>query len=136
MTLDMAKGKRIGTRRAARRRSLPDRTSLLLCLGLTLCVVAWGYQVFAAIDFGTSARGGETAAWGFLALACAGAAVCLFVGLMIGARLVRRLGVTAPDAPAPAGGDLPPETATEDAPPAAPTYTPPPGPYRGKRIAR
>lgn len=154
MALDMGKRKRTGSRRASHTRSLPDRTSLLLCVGLTLCVVAWGYQVFAAIDFGITARGGESAAWGFLALACAGAAVCLFIGLLLGARLLRRLGITAVEAAPPS--DAPPAVAYttpassgqnngldssqdsaqargEDTPP---TYTPPPGPYRGKRVAR
>ena len=40
---------------------------LPLALGVTLCVVAWGYLVYAAIDFGASARGGDTRAWWFLA---------------------------------------------------------------------
>lgn len=133
----MAKGKRIGSRRAARKRSLPSRSSLLLCLAITVCVVAWGYLVKAAIDFGTTARDGESTAWAFLALACVGAAACLFVGLLLGARLLRSAGIiTAP----------PPPTEVSDTPtsgPAAPapggeppTYTPPPGPYRGKRVAR
>ncbi len=91
-------------------------------------MVAWGYLVRAAIDFGTSAREGESPAWLFLALACVGAAACLFVGLILGSRLLRRLGITAP----------PPPPATVDVP-AAPTAegldgTSPPT-YRGRRIA-
>ncbi len=87
---------------------------LPLALGVTLCVVAWGYLVYAAIDFGASARGGETRAWWFLAMASLGAVVCLFVGLLLVARLMRLVGVTK----------------TEDAEP------PPPRPIGGKRAAR
>jgi len=89
-----------GARRAARpQRSFPTRTVLLLALAVTLCVVAWGYLVNAAIDFGTAARGGEGAAWWFLALACLGAAACLFAGLMLGSRLASALGLAAPREP-------------------------------------
>src|SRR5689334_3866312 len=35
---------------------------LLLALGITAAVVAWGYLVFLAIDLGKSARNGEDAA--------------------------------------------------------------------------
>ena len=87
---------------------------LALALGVTLCVVAWGYLVYAAIDFGATARGGETRAWWFLAMASLGAVVCLFVGLLLVARLMRLVGVTK----------------TEDAEP------PPPRPIGGKRAAR
>ena len=87
---------------------------LPLALGVTLCVVAWGYLVYAAIDFGATARGGETRAWWFLAMASLGAVVCLFVGLLLVARLMRLVGVTK----------------TEDAEP------PPPRPIGGKRAAR
>jgi hypothetical protein len=83
-------------------------------LGVTLCVVAWGYLVYAAIDFGASARGGEPRAWLFLGLASLGAVACLFVGLMLVARLLRMLGVTR-------GSDQPPA---------------PPRPVGGKRAAR
>lgn len=76
---------------------------MLLSLGITAAVVAWGYLVYLAIDFGTSARDGETQAWGYLALATIGAIACLFFGLMLGARLVTRLrrgsGPTAPVPP-------------------------------------
>ena len=82
---------------------------LPLALGVTLCVVAWGYLVYAAIDFGATARGGETRAWWFLAMASLGAVVCLFVGLLLVARLMRLVGVTRtedaePPAPRPIGG--------------------------------
>lgn len=61
---------------------------------MTLAVVAWGYLVYAAIDFGGTARTGDRRAWGFLALASAGAVACLFVGLMLVSRLLQRLGIT------------------------------------------
>lgn len=82
---------------------------------MTLCIVAWGYLVYAAIDFGTAARGGsDSSAWLFMGLACLGAIACLFAGLLLMARLMRALGVTSP-------------------PPAADA---PPRPVGGKRAAR
>ncbi len=61
-----------------------------------LAIVAWGYLVYLAIDFGTSARGGESRAWWFLGLSSLGAVLCLFLGLVLVARLLRALGITAP----------------------------------------
>ena len=79
---------------------------LLLALGITAAVVAWGYLVYLAIDFGTNARDGDGTAWCFLALATVGAIACLFVAMMFGTRLVTRLralsGPTSP--PRPPGG--------------------------------
>ena len=93
-----------------------SRTKLLLhALGVTLCVVAWGYLVYAAIDFGSSARGGDDQAWLFLGLASLGAVACLFIGLMLVARQLRMLGV---------------QRGADDEPP------PPPRPVGGKRAAR
>jgi hypothetical protein len=64
-------------------------------------VVAWGYLVYLAIDFGTSARSGQSGSWALLALASIGAVACLFPGLLLIARLLRALGITSPpDAPA------------------------------------
>jgi hypothetical protein len=79
---------------------------LLLALGITAAVVAWGYLVFLAIDLGRSARNGESAAWSFLGLATIGAIACLFVAMMLGIRLVARLRAGAPPAapPRPPGG--------------------------------
>jgi len=78
---------------------------LLLALGITAAVVAWGYLVYVAIDFGNSARNGRTAAWWFLAVATIGAIACLFVALMLGMRLVARIRAgSAPHAPHPPGG--------------------------------
>ena len=78
-----------------------------LALGVTLSVVAWGYLVYAAIDFGAGARSGEDGSWWLLGLASVGAVACLFVGLLLVARLLRMLGVLkseTPKPPRPAGG--------------------------------
>lgn len=99
-------GKRAGSRRGPRRAKRFQPILLLLALGITACVIAWGYLVYAAIDFGSTARGGDPTAWWFLALASVGAVACLFVGLMLVARLTRRLGITrAPERPGPADPD-------------------------------
>lgn len=84
---------------------------------VTFCVVAWGYLVFSAIDFGTSVREGDGEAWIFLAVSCLGAACCLFAGLMFGARLLGALGLIAP-------------------PPESEEPAPPPRVAGGRRAAR
>lgn len=112
-------GSRAGSRRGPRRRTRPTGQLLLHAAGITALIVAWGYLVWAAIDFGASARQGEQVAWAFLALASLGAVACLFAGLMLGVRLLRLLGILTPDE-ADAGAD-----------PAAP-----PPPRGGKRAAR
>lgn len=88
-------GRHTGTRRAATpaRHRVDVRAALLLSAGLTLAVIAWGYLAWLAIDFGTTARAGNSEAWWLLALASVGAMACLFVGLMLLARLGRALGV-------------------------------------------
>ena len=63
------------------------------------CVVAWGYLVWAAIDFGSTARGGDGRAWWFLVLAAIGAVACLFVGLMLLTRIGQELGLVDPPQP-------------------------------------
>lgn len=87
-------GKRAGSRRAPKKARSFQPSLLGLAVGVTLAVVAWGYLVYAAIDFGASARGGDSQAWIFLAVASLGAVACLFIGLMLIARLLRRLGIT------------------------------------------
>ncbi len=74
---------------------------LLLALGITAAVVAWGYLVYLAIDFGTAARDGDATGWWMLALATVGAIACLFVGMLLGTRFVQRLkgGPSQPPAP-------------------------------------
>ncbi|QVT81518.1 hypothetical protein ENKNEFLB_03928 [Nocardioides aquaticus] len=91
-------GKRAGSRRGPRPQRRVSPTLLGLSLGVTLLVVAWGYLVFAAIDFGSEARGGRGEAWWFLGLASLGAVACLFAGLMLVARILRLL-ATPPAAP-------------------------------------
>ena len=97
-----------GKRAAAKQKARLRPTVLLLALGVTLGVVAWGYLVKAAIDFGVQARSGTSGAWLFLGLAGVGAVACLFIGLMLIARILRVLGLTStsapPDEPRPIGG--------------------------------
>jgi hypothetical protein len=99
-----SRGKRVAAKPTARFRP----TVLLLALGVTAGVVGWGYLVKAAIDFGVQARSGTTGAWLYLGLAALGAVACLFIGLMLVARIMRVLGITRqprePDAPRPIGG--------------------------------
>jgi hypothetical protein len=124
-------GKRAGSRRGPRRRKGFRPALLLLALGVTASVVAWGYLVYAAIDFGSTARGGDPDAWWFLAVASLGAVACLFVGLMLVVRLLRRLGITS--AP-------PLKDPSKDPPKATEPDAPPPGdkprPIGGRRAAR
>jgi hypothetical protein len=105
---DETVGKRAGARRGNRRKARFPPVLLLLALGITGCVVAWGYLVYAAVDFGTTARGGDPTAWWFLALASVGAVACLFVGLMLIAMLMRRLGSRGRSPKEPAGPDAAP----------------------------
>ena len=93
----MAQGKRAGAR--AKRTFRP--VLLVLALGVTLAVVAWGYLVKAAIDFGSEARDGDGRAWWFLGLASAGAIACLFIGLILISRITRALGLTRAPEPRP-----------------------------------
>ena len=90
-------------------------------------MVAWGYLVYAAIDFGSTARGGDGAAWWFLGVASVGAVACLFFGLMLAARLLRRLGITS--APAPRADRLRPVADAR-------IESKPPRPVGGRRAAR
>ena len=93
-----------------------------LSLGVTLALVAWGYLVYAAIDFGTDARSGDAGAWWFLALASLGAVACLFIGLILVARLLATLRVGAPP--------------RDPQDPSAPEGPPAPRPVGGRRAAR
>lgn len=95
-------GKRRAATPARRTPKLDSSTiqSLLLpAAGVTFCIVAWGYLVTAAIDFGASARGGETAAWTYLLIACIGAMACLFAGLILAARVLAEFGLLSSPRP-------------------------------------
>ncbi|WP_162599962.1 hypothetical protein [Nocardioides solisilvae] len=146
----MATGKRAGARRAAPSRPAPPVNPAILGLaaGITLCVIAWGYLVYAAIDFGAAARAGSGGGWGMLALAAFGAMACLFVGLMLASRLTAALGLSREAAataleetvaaPAePPGASPSPSSSESSQPPPSPTpstrATRQPG---GRRIAR
>lgn len=85
-------GSRKGTRPPP---SLRPRV-LVLAAAVTASVVAWGYLVYLAIDFGTTARDGDSTAWWLLGGASLGAVFCLFLGLVLVARLLRALGITTP----------------------------------------
>ncbi|WP_139230061.1 hypothetical protein [Nocardioides terrae] len=91
-----------GKRAAQTQQRAPRSAVLVHALGITLAVAAWGYLVWAAIDFGSSARDGDSRSWWFLGLAGVGAVACLFVGLMLVARLVRTLGMAPEAEPTPA----------------------------------
>jgi hypothetical protein len=91
-------GKRAGTK--APRKFQP--VLVLLALGITFAVVAWGYLVYAAIDFGSTARkDGDDQAWFYLGVCAVGAVACLFLGLMLVVRFSRTIGFTAGPDPKP-----------------------------------
>lgn len=79
---------------------------LFLALGITASMVAWGYLVYLAIDFGTSARDGDSRGWLYLAVATIGAIACLFLALTLGTRLFARYRAASapPGPPRPPGG--------------------------------
>ncbi len=119
----MSTGKRAGSRKGSRPPRTLNRTALVIGAAITLCVVAWGYLVYAAVDFGTAAREGSGGSpLVYMGLACLGAIACLFVGLLLVARLMRALGVTSPPAP--------------DSESDSPDASPGPRPAGGKRAAR
>lgn len=93
----VAHGKRAGARQKRGFRPV----LLLLAIGVTGAAVAWGYLVYAAIDFGTSARGGDAQSWWFLGMAAVGAVACLFIGLILVARMSRAVGITKLPGPKP-----------------------------------
>lgn len=82
-----------------------------------MAVVGWGFLVWFAIRSGTDATGGSGGWWG-LAIASLGAIVCLFVALMLLARISRALGISSappdeeePPTPAHLAGPPPPYSA-------------------------
>jgi hypothetical protein len=83
---------------------LPRRRLFTLALGVTLTLVAWGFLVWAAIDFGSRARDGEQLAWAFLALATIGATACLLVTLILVTKVLATVrGEAEPRAGVPGG---------------------------------
>lgn len=119
-------GKRSATRKGRRQ---PFRLRLdvaLLATAVTAAVVAWGFLVWFAIDFGTRARGGESGAWWLMAATGVGAVACLFVALMLLARLARALGLASggPSTSRAARSAAPPAPAAE--PTVPPTVVAPP----------
>jgi hypothetical protein len=64
-----------------------------LGLGALLALVGWGLLVWRAIDFGRSARGGDSGAWLFLALASLAAVASLFLCLWLVMVLLRAIGI-------------------------------------------
>jgi len=101
----VATGKRAGSRKGAKQKASFNRPALALALAITACLIAWGYLVYLAIDFGTTARAGDSNAWAFLVLSSLGAVACLFAGLLFVSRLLRALGLSShgdeDDSPAP-----------------------------------
>lgn len=105
----MATGKRAGSRRGAPASPKQNSTILTHAAGITACVIAWGYLVFSAVEFGSTAKNGNSLAWLLLTLAAIGAAASLFVGLMLALRLMSTLGLSRDDddastSPRPPGG--------------------------------
>ena len=67
------------------------RRLALLALGVTATLVAWGFLVWEAIDFGSRARDGESLAWLFVGLATLGATACLLLTLVLATRVIATL---------------------------------------------
>jgi hypothetical protein len=81
-------GKHSGARVERPRPALPRRRRAIFVGGITVTLVAWCGLVWAAIEFGKEARGGSSAAWALLGLAALGAAACLYLTLLLGARML------------------------------------------------
>lgn len=79
--------------------SFDRRRLLLLAAGVTATMVAWGYLVWLAIDFGDQARHGSGSGWFFLVLATIGATACMFLTLVLGTRALKLLRGDAPPPP-------------------------------------
>jgi hypothetical protein len=72
-----------GGRRRAERPPFPWRRLWLHVAGAVASATAWFVLVRTAIDFGRQARGGETLAWLFLAVAAAGGVASLLLMLLL-----------------------------------------------------
>jgi hypothetical protein len=84
---------RAGARRGERRRRRFQPQLAGIAAASAVALAAWGFLVWAAIDFGRTARGGDDRAWVFLGVASLGAVACLFLSLMLGTLLLRKLGI-------------------------------------------
>lgn len=60
---------------------------LALAAGVTATVVAWGFLVFAAIDFGRTAREDNGGDWVLMGLATLGAVACMFLAIVLAAQM-------------------------------------------------
>jgi hypothetical protein len=101
-----SQGTPVGTpRRGARRAAKPKRSLqpklVALALAAVAALVGWGVLVWLAVDYGRSARGGDSGKWAYLAAASIGAVVCLFLCLWLGTLLLRRLGILDDPRPRP-----------------------------------
>jgi hypothetical protein len=96
----------VGKHSGERTEATPVRRGrlLILALGITATLVAWGFLVWEAINFGSQARDGEAPAWVFLGLATVGATACLFLTLILGSKVIGTLRDRAPvQVPVPGG---------------------------------
>ena len=80
---------------------------LFLALVVTVTFVAWGVLVYAAIDFGREARSGNRPRGCSWWSATLGAAACLFVTLILGARIMTLFRARNEPAPPPDGPHVP-----------------------------
>jgi hypothetical protein len=89
---------------AAAPQPVPRKRLAVLALGTTLTLIAWGFLVWEAIDFGAKARDGESPAWAFLAVATLGATACLLVTLILVSKVFATLRGEARSRPTVSGG--------------------------------
>jgi len=57
-------------------------------IGIVVTFVAWAALVYYAIQLGSDVRSGNGGAWTLLVIAVVGAVCCLFLSLLLGARVV------------------------------------------------
>jgi hypothetical protein len=82
-----------GARRAAKPKRTVQPRLLLLGVASFAALLGWAVLVWVAIDFGRSARAGESGKWGYLAVTSVAAVACLFLSLWLGTLLLRKVGV-------------------------------------------
>lgn len=84
-----------GKRRAETRKKTPRTLVVGLALGALLSGVVWYFLVGAAIEFGRLARRGQSEAWLYTGAATLGAAICLMLLFVLGARVLVALGLVS-----------------------------------------